>query len=329
MRRLMGCLVWVSLALLTAGCAKATLLRLDEPLPPGGSSIPKPFTQLSARNCGGMTFGEGAVWIIAYPEGLLKIDPRTGQEAARIPIPGEPAGGLAVGEGAVWVTRTPGVFGGGGAVLRIDPTSLATVATIPVRPLARVAVGHGAAWVTDGFNVTRIDPLTNQVVIKIPVRYFSFSIATNREAVWVTDWQDASVTRIDPTTNAVVARIDTFRGYYARPFPPVPVAATDDGVWVGSGVDGHVLRIDPTTNRIVARIDAFPMGQGYRKWIWNIVAGPHRIWVTGRTGSGGYEQQLASIDPVTNEVLSRDELLRTPMYSGRNMALGADALWVC
>jgi DNA-binding beta-propeller fold protein YncE len=202
---------------------QGSLVRIDErtlqPAPVPGVGWCGSFFSVLA-------FGEGSVWIvekevaragpvILYERGmaLVRLDPRTGQVLARIPVP--PVHGIAVGAGAVWVVRNAVGFEKSSAVLRIDAATNKIVATIPVASgVDDITIGEGFVWVvrnqfravgTSGpSELVRIDPATNGVVgqpIRLP-RGFSH-LAIGHGAVWVataTGNFDGLLVRLDPRT---------------------------------------------------------------------------------------------------------------------------------
>jgi hypothetical protein len=139
----------------------------------------------------GVAVGEGAVWAIAGSSAsVIRIDPRTGEVTARIPIVASPGTqspypiALAVGLHSVWVLNATAA-----TVTRIDPVQAGVTATIPLgveRVPRRIAVGAGAAWVAnaDG-TLARIDPATNAPTTT-QIAPSLFDVAVGRHAVWVT-----------------------------------------------------------------------------------------------------------------------------------------------
>jgi hypothetical protein len=90
-----------------------------------------------------VAIGEGAVWVTEEEPGfLVRIDPTTNSEAARIEV-GEPSGGVATGAGSVWI----GYHDLPGGVVMIDPRINQELRgiTLESRP-TDVAVGEGVVW---------------------------------------------------------------------------------------------------------------------------------------------------------------------------------------
>jgi YVTN family beta-propeller protein len=98
-----------------------------------------------------------------------------------------------------------------------DPLVSATVkvSDSPDWNAGGIAVGEGAVWVSvqgSGQNayVARIDPVTNEVIARIPVNSSPWDIAAGAGSVWGTGYGEnnsGSLQRIDPASNDVVATI--------------------------------------------------------------------------------------------------------------------------
>jgi DNA-binding beta-propeller fold protein YncE len=151
----------------------------------------------------------------------------------------------------------------------------------------------------------RIDPLTNEVVARIPVEDYIEELAAGAGGVWGAAIQGTgpahltfSVDRIDPVTNEVVARIPDVSG---------PLAVGEGALWAvdragaRAGPEGStLLRIDPATNEVVAEI---PLGVA----VWDLEFGEGYVWVLSMEPDPG-EGDILQIDPATNEVVARIEI---------------------
>ena len=211
--------------------------------------------------------GFGSVWVANGTAGsLTRVDPRTNAVSETLRQPDEeplvsPAAlGVATGEGSVWLAS------GTKRVLRIDPVTGTTIATVPVPagPLA-VGVGEGAVWVGSlAHRVSRIEPSTNQVTASIPVGDESEGIVVGYGAVWAAVCCD-SLWRIDPTTNVLTGTVPVGA-------TPSGVATGEGSVWVASYGDGTVSRINPFTRRVTATIH---VGHG----AVDVAVGYGAVWV--------------------------------------------------
>jgi DNA-binding beta-propeller fold protein YncE len=183
---------------------------------------------------------------------------------------------------------------------------------VPVGPEpADVAVGEGAVWVSvpaqasgQESSVVRINPVTSEVVSRIPVDGYIEEIAAGAGGVWVWGAQfdgpglSPYVVRIDPASNEVVARITDVSS---------PLAVGDGSLWAvdragaRAGPQGSLLlRIDPTANQVVARI---PLGVA----AWDIEFGDGFVWVLSMEPNPG-DGDVVQVDPATNAVVARIEI---------------------
>ena len=116
-----------------------------------------------ADNLGSLDSGLGAVWAADTAKGqILRLDPRTRQVRARIPVDGEAL--VTVGAGAVWVLNERN------RLLRIDPASnRVTARTVLRRPAGgqlsglEVQILAGAPWVIGLEGALRINARDGRV----------------------------------------------------------------------------------------------------------------------------------------------------------------------
>src|SRR5205823_337600 len=168
-----------------------------------------------------------------------KIDPATLHVTATIanPLPAEWPPAIAYGEGALWLSDPIPAVGAGsptGALVRIDPTTNAVVATISVgRSPEGLAFTPGAVW--------SANHRSDQPQSASPPHTFSASkvdVASNTE-----------------TTRVVVeTRADTGDSWQNFCCGPQGAAAGADSVWVADTTTNQVSRIDPATDAVTATI---------------------------------------------------------------------------
>jgi YVTN family beta-propeller protein len=229
-----------------------------------------------------------SVWVSNKPKNnLTRIDPKTNQVAATIPVGKGPCAGLALGFGSVWVPQC-----GDGTVLRMDIRTekpIATIKTGIADTEGGIAVGAGSVWMpSDATGVlSRIDPSTNQVISKIQISPGSNTAAFGEGALWVTSTQNNLVTRVDPKSEKVVKTISV------GPKPRF-LAVGLGSVWVLNQGDGTVSRIDPKSNRVSATIAVEVPGEG-----GDIDTGEASVWVSAMG------KPLSRIDPATNAVVKQ------------------------
>ncbi len=191
--------------------AKSTLARLD---PEKNTIVAE--VRLPA-GCFTVVFGppgpEAALWVTCTQANqVLRVDPVTNQVTNRIDLGIPPAGPastqsvhtqhntqprfLTVGEGAVWV-----LCQGEGNVVKIDPKTMAIVATIEVGVPGGggdIAAGEGAIWVSSfGFPISKIDPKSGKVVQQF-VGEGGDAIRAAGGAVWLSNLRQGVVWRLDP-----------------------------------------------------------------------------------------------------------------------------------
>jgi YVTN family beta-propeller protein len=167
--------------------------------------------------------GHGSVWLatLAFDDALLRLDPVTGEELARIPAAGHPL----VNDNEVWVV-------GGDEAAQVDPETNRISRTIRAeypnsffRPVS-AALDDDALWVTNEADdsVSRIDLSSGQVTGSIRVGRIPRAIATGAGAAWVANTRDGTVTRIDPETLDVTT--------IAVGGTPEHIAVGEGAVWV-------------------------------------------------------------------------------------------------
>ncbi len=165
---------------------------------------------------------------------LFQLDPMSGAVRARITLPGD-AVGITSGFGSLWVAVTEtGRSSGTGQIVRIDPRTNRTLASISVGTPVQVATGAGAVWVTDATAgvLDRVDPRANRVSGSYAVKSATgVAVAGNR--VWVSDPPDGMVVQVDPATLELQASLGGFGS-------PVGVVVSGSTAWVVSRADGSV-----------------------------------------------------------------------------------------
>jgi serine/threonine-protein kinase len=291
--------------------------------------------------------GDGGEAVPAAPTGqLLRIEPGRNEVSVAAPIGTQPSG-LTVGGGHVWVTDLDT-----NTLLRVDPSTGATVQAQTNGPPNDVAVSGSIAFVTDS-NVTRFD--TASVVVDGVVDTVGAAAASGDAGVWIAQ-SDPSVARLSVASQAEVADYvpiplaerseveleepsdiavgeggvwllgdpldnslwhvdpDSREVVAAISLPSVPGRVTAGGgaVWVTGLLDDVVWRIDPATNQIVATIE---VGQG----VAGVAAGPGEVWV-----ANSLDRTVMRIDPATNEVAATVPVAEVPT----ELAVGDGAVWV-
>jgi DNA-binding beta-propeller fold protein YncE len=330
---------WVALlavALVLAACGSSTTKTGGTPTtipitPTATSATLSPAGTISAmipgigaitgQNDGyGMAADSTAVWVYNGETGnLLRIDPKTNQIVATIPVGlgcplHAPCGEVAIGQGAVWV-----MAGAVSKLVRVDPQTNHIVATIPFpvaqNPSLNVFVTPGAVWVTDYYDNTifRIDPQTNKITSVLTPEAGPTGVAFGAGSLWLCEAHNTpGLTRLDPATMQVQAQIDVSgNGQYIY---CLGLLALDQGVWVLAD-DGETVvleRIDPATNKVAATIASFPGTQG-TGW----TADAQGVWALDKQGG------LYRLDPQSGQAVGV-----VAFSGGIGLTLGAGSVWV-
>lgn len=217
--------VWVP------SCGSHAVVRVDEKTGKATATIAAD----PANSEGGITIGDGSVWLVTKPSRLVRIDPKTNAVIKTVDLPAG-SENPAFGGGFVWVSSSAR-----NALLKVDPKTNQIVATIPVGPGPRfLTVGDGSVWTLnqgDG-TISRVDMRTGKLVATVPcgIPGFGGEISYGDGYVWATMF-DFPITQVDPKTNRPVRQW---------------AGAGGDGlrfglgsVWLSNGKEGTVWRIAP------------------------------------------------------------------------------------
>ncbi len=291
---------------------------------PAGQVTPARITiKIPMNNPASLVAADERIWVVSGAS-IVQFDPETNQEIGQ-PIRAGISfdGDIAISEDQIWVSSVSsgdlGVENDRDAVMRIDPLSGETVATVAVSrgPLS-LAVTAGKVWVVNfgaaGDSVTRIDERTNQITGG-PIRTgrAPISLASGDGSVWVANHDARTVTRIDSESGLVLASIDV-------PSEPHRIAFGDGFVWVSNWPDLSVTQIDPATNQVIGE----PIELGHPSG--NIAIGFGSVWVTSDYRVDGDPQDvvLIRIDVKTRQLLETIPLGGHPI----DVAVSAHAVWV-
>jgi DNA-binding beta-propeller fold protein YncE len=123
-------------------------------------------------------------------DGPASLDPETGKFT---PLPNPDAVGaeiLASDGDTVWIP-TPT------SLLRVDPASGRTIATLDYPGVRGIAFANGSAWLTAAEGVVEIDVATNEALRTIPVPGTPLVPYATSDALWVTDFDRSLLWRVD------------------------------------------------------------------------------------------------------------------------------------
>jgi YVTN family beta-propeller protein len=245
--------------------------------------------------------------IVATPNSLAVIDPKTDRLTDVVPIGSTPRG-VAVGTRFVWAANT-----GEGTVSQVDPKTLHVVRTIGLGKAATALVeAGGQVWVATGSDdtVERIDAGSGGVLGTVPLgggfSSSAYAIAAGNGAVWVGSGND--LIKVDPKEAAVADRLHLGGGVNG-------VAVLGSSVWVCAS-DDSVSRISSVAVRPTAHTDIGLVPSG-------IATGNDFVWVGTPT--------VLRIDPLTARVTGTTTLIdiqRQSFPPTLEIAYGENAIWV-
>lgn len=198
---------------------------------------------------------DGVVWAVG-DEILLRIDAAT-NATRELPIPvGAGSGSIGASADALWIADWRG-----GVVLRMDPSSGATRATIPVgAPVGVIATADGVFVGSEAQGgVVRIDPVANVVTTEFPQRG---GFAYGDGSLWFAQRDSGTVVRVGPSKGNIEATVAVPAA--ARPGPD----AGGGGCFVGGRLPDAwwtwcftergasvPVRIDPATNAAIGSVE--------------------------------------------------------------------------
>lgn len=124
------------------------------------------------------------------PDGPASLDPETGTFTS-LPNPDAVGAEILASDGdTVWVP-TPT------SLLRVDPASGETLATLDYPGVRGIAFANGSAWLTTAEGVVEVDLATNQALRTIPVPGTPLIPYVTSDALWVTDFNSSLLWRVD------------------------------------------------------------------------------------------------------------------------------------
>jgi DNA-binding SARP family transcriptional activator/streptogramin lyase len=269
-----------------------------------------------------LAIDDDAVWVANADDGtVLRVDPDSYEVVATIGL-GADVNSVAGGFGSVWVAG-----GNSETVFRIDPDENAVEATLrfgkadPLRPdpVFFVAAGQEAIWITQGREVVRIDPATNEETKRValpPPTASADSYVTPVDLgagdgnVWVPTL-DERLVRIDEGTGAISATTNL-------PGPGYSPVVGAGALWLIVQSDtAQVSKLDPSSLTQTAsvpfpseRIEDLPVA---------LAAADGAVWVADHGRS-----LVSRIDPIT----ARAEPVARVGYHPISIAARPDTVWV-
>lgn len=245
-----------------------------------------------------------SVWVTSgRTNHVVQLLPATNTVGLSVDV-ARPCSGLADGFGSVWSPSC-----GDHAVLRIDPATgktLATIAADPANSEGGITVGDGAVWiVTKPSTLVKIDPTKNAIVASYPLPAGSENPTFGDGFLWVSGYGSDTLLKVSPKTGEVVATI-------AVGPKPRFLTVGAGSVWTLNQGDGTVSRVDMKTGKLVATVACGVPGMG-----GEITFGAGRVWATM------FEFPITEIDPATNTVVKQ-----WGGAGGDGIRFGFDSIWL-
>ena len=248
-----------------------------------------------------------AVWVGSTgPYAVHRIDPKTNQRVASVPLPGEPCAGLATGFASLWVPMCTAVP----SLAKVDLAANRLTAVFAVGPAAAeggVTTGAGNVWliVDKSGTLARIDPVTGTIRQTVKVPAGSYNPYFSDGQIWVTRAEGTELTRVDAAAGAVIATVPT------GPNPRFLTAA-GGAIWTLNQGDGTVTRVDAQTRQATTTIALDTPGHG-----GDIGGGGGMVWTSMP------QVPLSAID-------TRSKSLRCQWAGpgGDSLGIGHGAIWL-
>lgn len=248
----------------------------------------------------------GSLWIKEDAGPVRRVDPRSGEEFARIQPPtfGEPAcQGLGASSDAIWVCPR-----GGGRLVRIDPRSNSVAATVRIDKLAnqgRLVEAAGKLWVLTGAG-DQLRGIEGDSTVSSPIRLPGpcQDLAVDAEGMLLAACpQEDLLLRVDPDSGEVATEAE---------LPGATSVTVRDDVW--AAFDDGLAQLDPQTLETTAVYDVYPSYGGA------IYATSDSVWVREEQGTF-----LTEIDPARQEIVRRIKASAYP--SGGDVVAFDEYVW--
>jgi streptogramin lyase len=280
--------IWVA-ASANDGTGAGTVYRIDPDTAEILAEIEVPSVPGWEVGGGGMEVADGSVWVAGYLDdgdqgALLRVDVATNSLADVIPLGGQFAGDVAIDQHGVWVTvfAEPSV-----ELVRLDRATLTidTRASLDVDWAREILAVEGQLWVrTTQGAISKIDPLSGDVVQRVDVPGGLTSLTTFEGAIWGATWKASEgnlLARIDAATGEVVLLPAETLGFLVESGPSGLWGRWDPGIRGTLGV----ARFDPASGRVDASV---ALEGGNQPVAMAVASGS--LWVTG------YEEGVTRIE---------------------------------
>jgi hypothetical protein len=275
----------VAAVVVAAALAAQAMPDLRQPVtrPPGPAAAPTPTTRAwpgvpgldrrvrdavatgpACRCPGDVAAGPGGVWVLRNARGaergrLLRVDPRTDEVVAGIPVREWASHVRSGDDGTAWVVRLE-PSPGDEELLQVDPASGSVTRTIPLPAVETgggveaVLVAGGAVWIADSAGrLLRADTTSGQVrtVLSSRWRWPIVGLAAAGGGIWVASGY--GLQRLDPEDGRVTLQASD--PALQQAMPADSLAAGAGALWIAGGGDemsDRLLRLDPVSGRVAA-----------------------------------------------------------------------------
>ena len=254
----------------------------------------------------------GDVWANDYGrEQLVRLDGRTGRVLARLRLGRRIA--IAVGSGSVWALRWGGRFfrRPNGPLYRIDPATNRVAARIPLRsPGFGVLYGGDALWVWGPDRVVQLDPSSGRVIreLRVDRRHGELTGAVAHAGGVLALRSDGRLVRFDERGAREGARAPALAGA-----EPLAVAASR----VIAAAGAKLLAADAGTGRLLWR-----RSLGFRV---STVLPSGGVLLTQGAAFRDPGDRVWALDPATGRILASATM---PSFGTTSMTTARGALWL-
>ncbi len=246
-----------------------------------------------------LAVSDGSLWLRTGEGFVLRLDPKSYKQLARIRAGTEVCQGLGSDDTVVWTCAE------GGDVVRIDPRTNKVVARLAVDKMndqGQIPVAFGRAWVLTGDGSTLVAIAGDKIQRPIKLGTTCIEASASPSAIWLACPKAGRALRVDPGSGAVTARVTGLKKAFTL--------AAGEAVWVG--FSGGLAKLDEVTGEVLGVADASPGQFG------GVVVTPDALWVRAK------DRFLRKVDPAALTVL---EELSARDRSGGAVILFAGSLW--
>jgi hypothetical protein len=216
---------------------------------------------------GDVATGPAGVWVLrgstrAGGARLLRIDPRTDEVVAGVPLQESASHVRSGDDGTAWVARLEMIVGDDEELLQAD----AAGAIVQAIPLPEIETGHrvaamlvagGAVWIADTTGrLLRVDIASGQVRTAFPPRrdHRIVGLAAGGGGIWAAS--HTGLQRLRPSDGRVTFQVTD--AALQQALPADGLAAGAGALWLVGGGDAgsdRLLRIDPVSGSVVGSLE--------------------------------------------------------------------------